>query len=102
MRIDEAARCETCGVVGEVIISQRIESPSTREPMDVAVYCCVNSLCLNLNFRWVVQSNMQGEVIERERGTRGHDKEFPNRSSEALSRGKRYLEEILSEEIVDN
>ncbi len=98
MKIHEAAKCRTCKYDGELIISQPSISPSTREPVDLAVYECRNELCLDYQWRWIVQSDEEGNVPERDHGPRGVDKDFPRLSSEALSKGRAVVEEAIGKE----
>jgi len=98
MRLDEAARCVVCDKVTFLITSVRLVSPSTGGPMDVAVYECQNVLCLNKGWRFVVQSDLNGEVVQRASGERGRDKEFPKKPQSAYSEGRIKLEEALGRE----
>lgn len=98
MRVTEAAKCPTCKAVGELILSQRAVSPKYKVTVDVAVYDCAKELCLQRGKRWLVESDLNGEVIGRDHGPRGTEKDFESRP-EASSKGKIYLEEQLGEEI---
>lgn len=99
--LDKAARCKSCDEPGAVIISQRLWSHKLNEPVDVAVYECPRTLCLNggPDNRWIVQSDLNGVVYEREHGERGHDKEFPQRSEESRSKGRQVVEDALGYEL---
>ena len=95
--IEEAAKCSVCGKVGEVIISQPTYDANGLE-IDVAVYGCPETLCLQSGKRWVVQSDNQGNVPIRNHGPRGLDKDFPEMTAGSLHNARAKVEDILQRE----
>lgn len=96
--LEEAAKCPKCGKPGMLTMSGPVDDGG-----DFNVYNCDNDRCEWGEQRsgWLVQTDERGHVFERNRGTRGMDKDFPTMSPDALARGRALLENAIQEEHID-
>lgn len=98
IQLEEAAKCSKCGLPGELISTRPIISEGTK--WDLSEYQCDRQSCPWEGWNWLVQSDANGIVYEREIGSRGMDKTFNPISPGSLSRGKANLEDALRREVV--
>lgn len=99
--IEEAAKCPKCGKEGKIKQAVRNAMDTMtgkRTGDDVVVYICDTEICTWYNTGWVVQSDKNGNVYERNHGPRGIDKQFPAMTPDQLSRGRAEVEDIIRRE----
>jgi len=92
--VKEAAYCPKCNELGIVVANKKLANGD-----DLTTYHCENRLCRWYRTGWVVQSDTNGHVAEREHGARGLDKDFPHMTPGQLARGRAAAEETLGKEI---
>lgn len=101
--IVEASKCPICGDQGKLRKSKKVLGDDKRE-WDLATYYCVNEEGCRWGKQesgWLVQSDEQGNVYERDRGPRGMDKTFDERTvtPDRLSRGQRIVEDLRGKDL---
>lgn len=96
--IQEAAKCPKCKKEGR--LDQNFKHTDEHNiNWDVTTYICDNEICPWYNTGWVVQSDKNGVVYERDIGERGMDKDFPKLSPDVKSVGRMYLEDIVRRDL---
>jgi len=94
--VREASKCPKCGHFGEVAKASKVRDEfGSLTGEDLVIYICVTEVCPWFHTGWAVQSDAQGNIPERNIGTRGMDKTFERMSEGALSQGRAILEEAI-------
>lgn len=96
--LEEASKCPKCGVAAKLTTAYKNHSFEKNEWWDLCVYVCDRKVCLNYNEPWLVQSNKNGIVFERNIGDRGMDKTFEPMSKDQLAFGRMIVEDALGKE----
>jgi hypothetical protein len=99
--LEEAAKCPKCGKPGILVAVQPV--PDEKGGGHVNAYNCDNEGCVwgQEHSGWLVQTDRRGHVFERERGSRGMDKDFPKMTPGQLSMGRAILEDAIQSEHID-
>lgn len=96
--VEQAAKCPKCGKPGRLNYSAK-HTDDNGVDWDVVAYICDNELCIWLNTGWLVQSDKNGIVYQRDQGERGQDKQFERMSPDLKAAGRRYLEDIVRRDL---
>jgi hypothetical protein len=101
--IVEASRCPICSWQGKLRHTRKVKGDDGRD-WDLATYYCVNEDGCRwgkASSGWLVQSDEQGNVYERDKGPRGMDKTFDHRTitPDRLSRGQRIIEDLKGKDL---
>lgn len=98
VRLEDAAKCPKCGTPGKIIGVSKNHSFEKGAWWDLVVYQCDQKLCIDSGFTWLVQSDKDGHVFERDMGTRGMDKTFEPMSADQLAYGRMIVEDAIGRE----
>lgn len=98
IRLEEAAKCLKCGTPGKLTAAYRRHIFEQGSWWDLCVYTCDRELCPWNGESWLVQSDPNGIVFEREIGPRGMDKTFQPISNDQLAFGRRVVEDAIRAE----
>lgn len=97
-----ADKCPYCK--RQMIVHQQssVRDPHGGDQLILIVYHCETKDC-----RWegtgrFVTTDVRGNLVTRDSGSRGVDKDFPKMSDDRLSAGKRQVEEYLGKRIEDD
>lgn len=86
---EEAKRCPRCDQPGEEVQTKHLGRKGKAH-----VIHCKNEKCRWFNTGWVVQTDPDGNIPQREQGDRGQDKDYEARSEDQLAAQKRYWEDV--------
>ena len=94
--LHDAIKCPKCGTPGKLISNRKHDEDGII--WDLTEYMCDVKLCLWLNTSWIVQSDPNGLVYERNKGNRGMDKTFVTMSQDQLAFGRMIVEDAIGKE----
>lgn len=101
IREAEADMCPRCKRHMKQVTKTTTRTPDG-DPCYLYAYVCETEGCAWEGTGRAIQTDMRGNVFQRDRGPRGMDKDFPALSPDALFRGKIAVEEVLGVRIEDD